>query len=80
MPTPLDTRSEHPLLDDLRRLNGVIHIISAVVLLAADRASARSRSLDDRDQVVRLTLPSNRPDAGSNTGTAAQVNVHRLSA
>ena len=38
--------------------------ISAVVLLAADRASASSRSLDDRDQVVRLTLPSSRPDAG----------------
>jgi len=54
--------------------------ISAVVLLAADLASASSRSLDERDQVVKLTLPSSRPDAGSNTGTAAQVNEQRLSA
>jgi hypothetical protein len=52
--------------------------ISAVVVLAADRARARSRSLEDRDQVVKLTLPSSRPDSGSSTGTAAQVNVHRL--
>ena len=35
--------------------------ISAAVLPAADCASARSRSLDDFDQVVRLTLPSSRP-------------------
>jgi len=54
--------------------------MSAVVLLAAERASASNRSLEDCDPVVRLTLPSSRPDAGSNTGTAAQVKVHRLSA
>ena len=54
--------------------------ISAAVLLAADRARASSSSLDDRDQVVRLTLPSNAPVVGSSTGTAAQVNAHRLRA
>jgi hypothetical protein len=54
--------------------------MSAVVVLAADRASASNRSLDDCDQVVRLTLPSSRPEAGSKTGTAAQVNAQRLSA
>ena len=54
--------------------------ISAAVLLAAERASASNSSLDDRDHVVRFTLPSSRPDAGSSTGTAAHVNVHRLNA
>ncbi len=56
--------------------------ISAVVLLAADRASARSRSLDDCDQVVRLTLPSSRPDVrvehrngGAGEGAQAQCVV-----
>ena len=38
--------------------------ISAAVLLAADRASASSRSLEDCDQVVRLTQPSSRPVVG----------------
>ena len=52
--------------------------IRAVVLLAAERASARRSSLEERDQVVRLTLPSSLPDDGSRTGTAAHVNVHRL--
>ena len=52
--------------------------ISAAVLLAADRANASSSSLDDCDQVVRLTQPSSRPVDASRTGTAAQVNVHRL--
>lgn len=54
--------------------------ISAAVLLAAERASASNRSLDDRDHVVKLTLPSSRPLTGSSTGTAAQVNVHKFSA
>src|ERR1700754_4742012 len=52
--------------------------ISAVVLLAAERASARSSSLEERDHVVRLTLPSSLPEDGSRTGTAAHVKVHRL--
>ncbi|GAA5121451.1 hypothetical protein [Pseudonocardia adelaidensis] len=67
------TRNTSPLGTGRGRAPRERACIRAAVWPAAIWASASSRVSACRDHVVRLTLPSSLPVAGSATGTAAHV-------